>query len=79
MSHGNARTTFHGRLLIVQRYQQGWRQAHIAAAMGISRRCVGKWIGRFASEGVPVDFMRVERPGMEDVFVHLVSERGHSA
>ena len=34
---------------------------------------------RFAGEGVPVDFMRVERPGMEDVFVHLVSERGHSA
>ncbi len=34
---------------------------------------------RFASEGVPVDFMRVERPGMEDVFVHLVGERGHSA
>ncbi len=34
MSHGNARTTFQGRLLIVQRHQQGWRQAHGAAAMG---------------------------------------------
>lgn len=35
MLHRNARTTFHGRLLIVQRYQQGWKQAHIAKAMGI--------------------------------------------
>ncbi|MBL8096294.1 MAG: ABC transporter ATP-binding protein [Anaerolineales bacterium] len=34
---------------------------------------------RFADEGVAVDFMRVERPGMEDVFVHLVSERRHTA
>lgn len=38
-------------MLIVHRYQQGWRQAHIAAAMGISRRCVAKWIARFASDG----------------------------
>lgn len=40
MSHRNARTTFQGRLLIVRRYQQGWKQAHIAAAMGISRKCI---------------------------------------
>ena len=33
VSHRNARTTTHGRLLIVQRYQQGWKQAHIASAM----------------------------------------------
>ena len=51
MSHGNARTTFHGRLLIVQRRQQGWRQAHIAAAMGVSRKCVKTWIDRYAAEG----------------------------
>jgi ABC-2 type transport system ATP-binding protein len=30
---------------------------------------------RFAGEGLAVDFIRRERPGMEDVFVHLVSER----
>jgi transposase InsO family protein len=47
MSHRNARTTFHGRLLIVQRYQQGWKQAHIAEAMGISRKCVHTWISRY--------------------------------
>ena len=35
MSHGSARLTVHGQLLIVQRHQQGWRQAHIAAAMGV--------------------------------------------
>ncbi|VXC57137.1 IS481 family transposase [Aeromicrobium sp. 9AM] len=52
MSHGNARTTFHGRLLIVQRDQAGWPQAHIAAAMGVSRKCVKTWIDRFADEGI---------------------------
>ena len=51
MSHRNARTTVHGRLLIVERYQQGWPQAHIAKAMGISRQCVAKWLDRFAAEG----------------------------
>ena len=51
MSHANARTTFHGRLLIVARHQAGWRQAHIAAAMGISRKCVRTWITRFDDEG----------------------------
>jgi ABC-2 type transport system ATP-binding protein len=29
---------------------------------------------RFAEESLAVDFIRVERPGMEDVFVHLVGE-----
>ena len=57
MSHRNARTTVQGRLLIVQRYGAGWKQAHIAKAMGISRKCVKKWIDRFESEG---------RAGLED-------------
>ena len=51
MSHGSARTTFHGRLLIVQRHQAGWPQAHIAAAMGVSRKCVRTWLSRFDAEG----------------------------
>lgn len=51
MSHGNARLTVHGRLLIVQRYQAGWPKAHIAAAMGVSRKCVRTWIERFSAEG----------------------------
>jgi transposase InsO family protein len=51
VSHRNARTTFVGRLLIVQRHRQGWPQAHIASAMGISRKCVKTWLDRYASEG----------------------------
>ncbi len=51
MSHGNARTTVHGRLLIVERWRNGWKKAHIAAAMGISRKCVRTWIGRYQTEG----------------------------
>lgn len=51
MSHGSARLTVHGRRLIVQRHQAGWPQAHIAAAMGVSRKCVRAWIDRYASEG----------------------------
>ncbi|WP_142404445.1 helix-turn-helix domain-containing protein, partial [Mycobacterium shigaense] len=51
MSHRNARTTFHGRLLMVQRYHQGWPKAHIAAAMGVSRKCVHTWIRRFEIDG----------------------------
>jgi uncharacterized protein YjcR len=51
VSHANARTTLHGRLLIVQRHQAGMPQAHIAKAMGISRKCVRTWISRFAEEG----------------------------
>lgn len=51
MSHASARTTFHGRLLIVERHQAGWPQAHIARAMGVSRKCVKTWIDRYAAEG----------------------------
>ncbi|HEY1104560.1 MAG TPA: leucine zipper domain-containing protein, partial [Agromyces sp.] len=51
MSHANARLTVHGRLLIVERARHGWKQAHIAAAMGVSRRCVKRWLERFAAEG----------------------------
>jgi hypothetical protein len=41
VSHGNARTTVHGRQLIVDRYAAGWTQAHIAAAMGSLHRTRG--------------------------------------
>ncbi|MDR7308962.1 transposase InsO family protein [Nocardioides luteus] len=62
MSHRNARTTFHGRLLIIQRHRAGWPRAHIAKAMGISRRCVSKWIARFESEGASGLADRSSRP-----------------
>ena len=52
MSHRNARTTAGGRRrLIVQRQSGGWPQAHIAEAMGISRKCVKTWLDRYAAEG----------------------------
>jgi transposase InsO family protein len=63
VSHGNARLTVHGRLLIVQRHRAGWPQAHIAAAMGVSRKCVRTWIGRFAAEGEAGLRDRSSRPG----------------
>ncbi|OYO18935.1 IS481 family transposase [Enemella dayhoffiae] len=62
MSHGSARLTVHGRRLIVQRHQAGWKQAHIAAAMGVSRKCVKTWIDRFADEGDPGLVTRSSRP-----------------
>jgi transposase InsO family protein len=70
-------------LLIVQRYQHGWRQAHIAAAMGISRRCVAKWIGRFAAEGLAGLQDRSSRPHTmptqtsADVEARVVELRNH--
>lgn len=62
MSHGSARLTVHGRLLIVQRHQSGWKQAHIAAAMGVSRKCVRTWNDRYAAEGERGLLTRSSRP-----------------
>ncbi|WP_440713819.1 IS481 family transposase [Gordonia sp. FQ] len=62
MSHGSARLTVHGRRLIVERHQTGWPQSHIAAAMGVSRKCVKTWIDRFAAEGDPGLATRSSRP-----------------
>ena len=62
VAHRNARTTVHGRTLIVARHQAGWRQAHIAAAMGISRKCVRTWITRYEAEGEAGLVDRSSRP-----------------
>lgn len=62
MSHRNARLTVHGRLLIVQRRQGGWKQAHIAAAMGVSRKCVKYWLDRYDAEGEAGLETRSSRP-----------------
>ena len=51
MSHRNARTTFHGRVLIIERFRAGWPKAHIASAMGVSRKCVSTWVTRYEAEG----------------------------
>jgi transposase InsO family protein len=62
VSHGSARLTVHGRRLIVQRHQAGWPQAHIAAAMGVSRKCVKTWIDRYEAEGDAGLATRSSRP-----------------
>lgn len=52
MSHRNARLTFHGRRLLVQRVrEQRMPIAHVAKAMGISRQCAHRWVARFDAEG----------------------------
>lgn len=62
MSHRNARTTFQGRLMMVQRRQAKWPKAHIAAAMGVSRKCVDVWLKRYAAEGEAGLHDRSSRP-----------------
>jgi transposase InsO family protein len=62
VSHASARTTFHGRLLMVQRHRAGWPKAHIAAAMGVSRKCVKTWIDRLADHGEDGLVDRSSRP-----------------
>jgi transposase InsO family protein len=62
VSHASARTTFHGRLLMVRRHQAGWPKAHIAAAMGVSRKCVKTWVDRFVTEGEDGLVDRSSRP-----------------
>jgi transposase InsO family protein len=62
VSHRNARTTYQGRVLIVERFRAGWNKAHIAAAMGISRQCVHKWVCRFDAEGGAGLMDRSSRP-----------------
>lgn len=57
VSHRNAGTAFHGRLLIIDRHRARWPQPNIAKATWISRRCKAKWIARFTAEeeaGPPV-------------------------
>jgi len=51
LSHANARLTFAGRSLLIQRIQQGWTQAEVAEAQGVSRATVAKWWRRFKAEG----------------------------
>ena len=52
MSHGNARLTPAGRLIMVQRIQSGRAVAHVAAEMGVSRTTAWRWWRRFREVGV---------------------------
>ena len=63
MGHRNARLTFHGRRLLVQRVrEQHMPVAHVAKAMGVSRQCAHRWVARFDAEGVAGLEDRSSRP-----------------
>lgn len=49
--HRNARTTPQSRALLVERIGQGQTADEVAAALGISRRTVQKWLARARAEG----------------------------
>ena len=61
--HANARLTFHGRCLLVERVlRQGRPRAHVAAEMGVSRQCAGRWVARYLTEGEDGLHDRSSRP-----------------
>jgi len=62
MAHRNARLTFHGRRLLIDRINQGMPVAHVAKAMGISRQCAHRWKNRFEAEGEAGLYDRSSRP-----------------
>ena len=49
--HQNAKTTPHGRRLMIERLAEGWTVARVAAAAGVTAKTVGTWQGRHAQEG----------------------------
>jgi transposase InsO family protein len=52
-AHKNARTTPHGRAVMVRRIEQeGWTAAAVAEAFAVSERTVRKWPARYRAEGV---------------------------
>ncbi|WP_172415052.1 leucine zipper domain-containing protein [Rhodococcus sp. BUPNP1] len=50
MSYGNVRTTYLGRLLLVEGHRDDWPKAHIASAMGFSREWVSTRVIRYRIE-----------------------------
>jgi transposase InsO family protein len=62
MGHRNAPLTPQGRLLLCRRIEAGTPIAHAAEAMGISRRCAGKWWHRYLELGTDGLHDRSSRP-----------------
>jgi transposase len=62
VAHRNAPLTPTGRLLLCRRIEAGEPIAHVAAAMGISRRCPSEWWHRWLELGVDGLRDRSSRP-----------------
>jgi transposase InsO family protein len=63
VAHRNARLTFHGRRLLVERVVvEGQAVAHVAKAMGVSRQCGHRWVARFRTGGLAALQDRSSRP-----------------
>ncbi len=62
MSHANAALTPKARELVVARHLAGWPKAHIAKAMGCSRKCITHWITEFDEHGLEGLQDRSSRP-----------------
>jgi len=63
VSHGKAKLTPAGRLLLVERIEQdGWPAAHAAAMAGVSRATAYKWLARWRAEGLAGLRDRSSRP-----------------
>jgi hypothetical protein len=62
VSHRNAPLTPQGRRLLCRRIEAGTPIAHVAAAMGISRRCASKWWHRYLELGTDGICDRSSRP-----------------
>ncbi|MFH1058597.1 MAG: leucine zipper domain-containing protein, partial [Pseudomonadota bacterium] len=61
--HQNARTTFHSRVLMVQRVkEQGMAPRQVAEQLGVNVSTVYKWLRRFAQGGLAALHDRSSRP-----------------
>ena len=82
--HENARTTRHGRMLMIARLQSGWSTPAVAQALGVTAKTVRKWRDRYAAEGIAGLSDRSSRPhcsptrlaaNAEDAIEHLRRQR----
>lgn len=63
MSHANARLTFHGRCVLIERVvAHGRPVSHVAKELAISRQTAYRWVARFRAEGVAGLRDRPSRP-----------------
>jgi transposase InsO family protein len=61
-------------VLIVRRREAGWAQAHIAEAIGCSRKTVRYWLQRFAAEGLAGLQDRSTRPRSSPSRISIATE-----